>query len=170
MKYKLSDHYSIEDKNYYNQLFSLTKTISDSYPGHFTWLNTKFIPGLYIGHRAYSFAIDNNIQTSIQLLNNKEFPIYSLIGCSLLKNTPIEKKICCLFIDKNYRRQGIASKLIQDSFEILQTTKPLITVSEQNLDQLKPLLKKFNFELTSVKDSVYLKGIKEYYYNEGLSR
>ena len=72
-----------------------------------------------------------------------------------------EKKLCCLFVDPNYRGQKIASKLIEDSFELLNTNKPLMTVSQQNLGMLQKLIDRYGFELTSV---------KEYYYNEGLAR
>ena len=78
--------------------------------------------------------------------------------------------MCCLFVDPNYRGQKIASKLVEDSFTLLNTTKPVMTVSQQNLSMLQKLIDRYGFELTSVKESVYLPGVKEYYYNEGLAR
>ena len=45
-----------------------------------------------------------------------------------------------------------------------------MTVSQQNLGMLQKLINRYGFELTSVKESVYKSGVKEYYYNEGLAR
>ena len=172
IQYRNSTKYDIDNAGFIVQLPTLTKTIGDSYPAHFKWLDDTFVKGLQQGNgRAYSFAVDYD--------NFIDFPygslfdyigVYKLSGCALLKNTPEEKKLCCLFIDPKYRKLGIASKLVENSFELLNTDKPLMTVSENNLGQLSGLIKKYGFELTSVKESVYKKGIKEYFYNEGLAR
>lgn len=171
--YKNSIDYNINDERYYIQVKNLTKTIADSYDGHFQWLDTKFFGELRKGgqSRGYSFAID--FDKFIDFPYGSTFDTvgtYQLAGCSLLKNTPEEKKLCCLFVDPSYRGQKIASNLIENSFELLNTTKPLMTVSQQNLSQLQKLIDRYGFELTSVKESVYKPGIKEYYYNEGLAR
>lgn len=168
ISYLQDTKYNFSHMQYYIQLPVLTQEISKSYPGHIKWLNETFTNGLWNGTRGYSFAVDYG--TKILFPYGDCFDrvsTYKLSGCSLLKNTPEEKKICCLFIDPYYRKKGIASQLIRDSFEILGTEKPLITVSENNLAMLDPIIKKFNFELTSVQDSVYRKGVKEYYYNQG---
>lgn len=154
INYRYSLCYMKPDCIYYLQVPFLTASISESYIGHNHWLINKFFANLKHGTRGYSFAVDD----------------YHLAGCSLLKNEEDERKICCLFIDPNYRRQGIASHLIEDSFRLLNTDKPLMTVSEQNLAQLQPLIKRYNFELTSVRKSVYKQGVNEYFYNEGLAR
>ncbi len=156
IQYILSDRYNTDDVMYYEQLPRLTEEIGKSYSGHLVWLNTKFLPGLHTKTRGYSFAIDDRTDW--------------LSGCTLLKNEPSEKKLCCLFVDPNYRKLGIASKLVENSFELLRTDKPVMTVSEQNLSQLQPIIKRYGFELTSVKESVYKQGVREYFYNEGLAR
>lgn len=169
VSYKLSNTYNPNHEPFYGQVAWLTRDILNSYEGHWDWLQYKFFPGLKEGKRGYSFAID---PYSKQVITTKKgiIPVYTLAGCALLKNEPDEKKLCCLFVDPNYRGQKIASKLVEDSFELLNTTKPLMTVSQQNLDMLQKLIERYNFELTSVKESVYIPGVKEYYYNEGLAR
>lgn len=154
ISYLLSTTYKPEHCPLYVQVPHLTRTIQESYDSHFTWLEKKFFANLRTGGRGYVFATSG----------------MNLAGCSLLKNEEDEKKICCLFVDPEFRRLGIASKLIENSFEILQTEHPLITVSEQNLQQLIPLLKRYGFVHTSTKNSVYKPGVNEYYYNEGLAR
>lgn len=174
IQYKNSMEYNISDERFYIQVRDLTKTIANSYAEHFNWLDNKFFKALREKNnntRGYSFAVD--------YANFIDFPYgslfdtvgtYKLAGCVLLKNEPEEKKLCCLFVDPNYRGQKIASKLIENSFELLNTTKPLMTVSQQNLGMLQKLIDRYGFELTSVKESIYKPGVKEYYYNEGLAR
>ena len=169
LSYELSDVYNLKHEPLYHQVAWLTRDILDSYDGHWDWLQYKFFPGLKEGKRGYSFAVDYD---STQAVTTRRgiVPTHSLVGCALLKDEPDEKKLCCLFVDKSYRGQRIASKLIEDSFEILKTNKPVMTVSQQNLSMLQKLIDRYGFELTSVKESVYKPGIKEYYYNEGLAR
>ena len=169
IKYTLSSIYNLNHEPLYAQVAWLTRDILDSYDGHWDWLQYKFFPGLKEGKRGYSFAVDYD---STQVITTKKdiIPAHTLAGCALLKDEPEEKKLCCLFVDPNYRGQKIASKLIENSFELLNTTKPLMTVSQQNLGMLQKLIDRYGFELTSVKESVYKPGIKEYYYNEGLAR
>lgn len=169
LSYELSEVYNPKHEPLYHQVAWLTRDILDSYDGHWDWLQYKFFPGLKEGKRGYSFAVDYD---STQAVTTRRgiLPTHSLVGCALLKDEPDEKKLCCLFVDKSYRGQRIASKLIEDSFEILKTNKPVMTVSQQNLGMLQKLIDRYGFELTSVKESVYKPGIKEYYYNEGLAR
>lgn len=169
ISYELSNIYNPNHEQFYGQVAWLTRDILDSYDGHWDWLQYKFFPGLQKGTRGYSFAVDYD---SAQSITTKKgiIPVHSLVGCALLKNEPDEKKLCCLFVDPNYRGQKIASKLVEDSFELLNTNKPVMTVSQQNLGMLQKLIDRYGFELTSVKESVYKPGVKEYYYNEGLAR
>jgi len=169
ISYELSNTYNPDHEPFYGQVAWLTRDILKSYSGHWDWLQDKFFPGLRENKRGYSFAVDYN---SAQSITTKRgiIPVYTLAGCALLKNEPEEKKLCCLFVDPNYRGQKIASKLVEDSFTLLNTTKPVMTVSQQNLSMLQKLIDRYGFELTSVKESVYLPGVKEYYYNEGLAR
>ena len=109
-----------------------------------------FIPGLQLGERLY---------ITLETEDGK------LAGCTLLKNTRDEKKISTIFIDPKYRSNGLGSKLMGKSIDILGQS-PLITVSDKNLSELKPLLDKFEFLLSSIKKDIYKKGDKEYFFNE----
>ena len=138
------------DKELLDKIFNLTKPINDTYSSHNDWLENKFIPNIQKGDRVYIVSLNEN---------------GDLTGCSLLKDTKQEKKICTLFVDSKYRHQGIASALMNESVKVLDG-KPLITVADKNLSQLLPLLKKYGFKLTSFKEGVYTKGSIEYYFNE----
>jgi len=170
ISYKASTKYETNHEGFYGQVAWLTRDILNSYEGHYEWLQNKYFPGLLQGTRGYSFAIDTNSKYYVKTRRLGSMPVYVLAGCSLLKNEPDEKKLCCLFVDPQYRGQKIASTLIENSFELLETNKPVMTVSEQNLSQLQKLIDRYGFELTSVKESIYKPGVKEYYYNEGLAR
>lgn len=172
VSYHLSNRYDLKHFGLYQQIPILTKTIAESYPGHLEWIDKKFLRHLHDSTRGYSFAVDYDVPVRVPNLLHpgQMLDSYHLSGCSLLKDTKDEKKICCLFVDPAYRGQGIASQLIKNSFAILNTEKPLMTVSEHNLPQLQKLIDRFGFELTSVKNSVYLPGVREFYYNEGLAR
>lgn len=172
VSYHLSNRYNLKHFGLYQQIPILTKTIAESYPGHLEWIDKKFLRHLHDSTRGYSFSVDYDVPVRVPNLLHpgQMLDSYHLSGCSLLKNTKDEKKICCLFVDPAYRGQGIASQLIKNSFAILNTEKPLMTVSEHNLPQLQKLIDRFGFELTSVKNSVYLPGVREFYYNEGLAR
>lgn len=146
-----SYNYKPEHQIYYNQVLALTHTICDTYPGHAQWFNDKFMPGLRNNDgRAYCFAVSGP----------------RLTGVSLLKNTADEKKICCLFVSPDCRRMGVASKLMQDSIAMLRTQKPLITISNNNLEQLQPLINRFGFELSRTQAGAYRSDLVEYFYNE----
>ena len=155
IKYIQSYNYKPEHQIYYNQIIPLTKSIADTYPAHIEWVDKKFLSGLKTTtERAYSFAVDKDI----------------LAGVSLLKNSPDEKKICCLFVSLDYRRLGIAAQLIENSFQLLKTNKPLMTVSNNNISQLIRLIERYKFELTRTIKGAYRPELIEYYFNDFKSK
>ena len=139
-----------EHKMLYKKMLLLTHSINDTYKGHTNWYNNVFLPGLKKKERAYIIALDKN---------------GVLAGCVFLKNTIDEKKICTLFVSPDFRRQGIATALMEESIKRIGE-HPLITVSSRNLDQLSPLLSKFGFHLSAVKNGVYNSEDTEFYFND----
>jgi len=91
-----------------------------------------------------------------------------LAGVAILKNDPIqaERKICHLSVAQAYQSKGLGVRLFERSFEFLDTDKPFVTVSETKYPLYQRLFDHFGFELTSVRDSVYVPGIKEFGFNE----
>jgi len=157
MKIEILQSYKYDPAHqiYYNQVPVLTRTIAETYPGYKKWFQDKFMVGLQNEtSRAYCFAVDG----------------LTLAGLSLLKNTPEEKKICCLCVSPNYRRMGLASKLMQSSLDLLHTTKPLMTISNNNLNQWQTLIKRFGFELSRTQAGAYRPDLVEYFYNEHYTR
>lgn len=92
-----------------------------------------------------------------------------IIGVSILKRTNCEKKICTFRVAEKYQRQGIGTLLMLKSLEILETDKPIITVSESKHQEFKKLFQRFNFCLKKVYFGKYRYLTKEYCYNGVLS-
>lgn len=152
MNYKIQvlDYFSNSQKDLYNGILELTKSINATYKQHSKWYSEVFVPGLEKGLRKIVVAIDTQ--------NNP-------IGVALLKNTPEEKKLCCIFVHQNYRRIGIFSKLLKESYKILNTTSPFFTISGKNMQQYSKAFDKPNFKFSYKKKGVYQKNEWEYYYN-----
>lgn len=87
-----------------------------------------------------------------------------IVGLLILKDFGGEKKVCTLVVIKEYRKQGIASKLFELSFEYLGTMKPSFTVSQKNVPGFSGLIRKFRFKLTDIDDTVNKDQI-EFFYN-----
>ena len=85
------------------------------------------------------------------------------------KKDASEKKICTLFVAKEYRNQGLGSLLIEEAMKYLETDKPLITISENKLPMFKNLITKYNWDLTEIALSLYSENEKEFCFNGKLT-
>lgn len=110
----------------------------------------KIFPGLKDGSRIIIAAKDETGR---------------LAGTILLKKTAEEKKICCLFVRQDCRGRGIAGKLMQESLEVLQTDKPLLSIAEKNYPQMQKLLSLHHFKFSYCKNGAYTTNGTEYYFN-----
>ncbi|HJJ17065.1 MAG TPA: GNAT family N-acetyltransferase [Bacilli bacterium] len=88
----------------------------------------------------------------------------------MFKKTRDEKKICMIYVCKKYRNQGIGTKIIEQSFNYLETKKPLITLPDYKIEMFKPLIKKYNWQLSEVLDNFYNNRSKELCFNGTLAR
>ena len=150
MQIKTFNSFHEEHKKLYNDILSLTYSINDTYPQHSTWFKEKFLTGLKNKERIYIVAQDEEGK---------------LAGCVLIKKTEEEKKICTLFVHPDYRKQGLGGKLMEQTLSELGE-HPLITVSDRNIAQLAPLLRKKVFHLSAVKKGAYRPEDTEYYFND----
>lgn len=86
-------------------------------------------------------------------------------GIMVLKDSEKEKKICTLRIYPEYQKMTVGSKLLEYSFDLLKTKKPLITVSDIRLPEYRRILEKYEFELKGIYYDYYIQGHKEYSFN-----
>lgn len=150
MQIKTFHSFHKEHKKLYEDILSLTYSVNDTYPQYSTWFKEKFLPDLKNKKRMYIVAQDESGK---------------LVGCVLIKNTEEEKKICTLLVHPDYRKQGVGEKLMEQTLSELGE-HPLITVSDKNIEQLSPLLRKKGFHLSAVKKGAYRPEYTEYYFND----
>lgn len=132
-----------------NDCYMATDWISKDYPNHFEHFWTKYIPNIFIGERDVVACYSGCI----------------LAGLAILKKNKVESKISTLYVNNDFRNKGIATSLIEKSFDFLDTTKPLITISEYKLEMFSAIIKKYNWTLTQEVDGYYNDGVKELVYN-----
>ena len=129
--------------------YNATSHISKDYPEHFKWFFTKMIPGVFKCEREIiNLYIDN-----------------TLAGTIFLKNSNEEKKICTLYVSEDFRKQGVATLLVEIAFEFLGTTKPLITIADYKVEQFEKIIKKYNWQKTQTIKGKYNSHSKEIVFN-----
>lgn len=89
-----------------------------------------------------------------------------ILGVSILKKYSKENKICTLRVVNKCQRMHIGSRLLEMSLRILDDEKPLITVSEDHVNEFSTLLKRYGFVYMNKVKSLYIKGKYEYFYNK----
>lgn len=148
---KFSEIYPLELKDIFSNFIKEKELL---YPNFKKWFNKVLIEN-------YNFPNKREIFICI----NKEKLLINICGIMILKNYKEEKKICTLYIEKNFRNKKIGSQMIKKSFEYLGTNKPHITIPEEEYLNFKPLLDKYNFIETSKIKNYYRKNKIEYFYN-----
>lgn len=93
-----------------------------------------------------------------------------LAGLAILKRSPFERKVCTLWVARFARGRGFGQRLLSDSLDWLEADKPLITVCQERLHELQPLLVKFGFRLEQAAQSLYRPGRFEYVFNGLMSQ
>lgn len=127
-------------------LNAVLKNVSPLYPNFETWLNFTFRRNIANGERSILLANDGT----------------NILGIALLKHTPQENKICTFYIPEEFRGMEIGNGLMSESLSILGNNTSTITVADERLNELKPILKSHKFELTDSTTSLYRSGVTEH--------
>ena len=138
-KYILSN---MERKNFskaVNEIYLTTDYNHRQYPEYFKWFFQKSIPRIF-----------NRTGEMIFFLNG-----LTIGGLAILKNDIDEKKICTLLISEEFRKKGYGKLLLEDSFEFLGTSKPLITIPAFSVDDFSSIITAYDWKETS-RTSEYL--------------
>lgn len=147
MKYNIREvFYQDQDEMIYVRKILLS--LKQNYPNFEQWLDEKVMTQL------------ENTRKIIVALSGQ-----AIIGVMVLKSTVSERKICTLWVQKEYRKNGIGTDLIEYAIEELETKYPLITMSENSYMDFLPLMENFNFRLERRYKGYYQPGIIEYAYN-----
>ena len=118
------------------------------YPGFDEWYSSKVLPGIGFSRRVLKAISGGRIA-----------------GICIVKDDGLEKKICSLRVDVNHRRQGVGTALVAASIEVLDSRNPLITVPQEVMPALSPLLGKFGFKVAAEYRNLYRNGASEFFYN-----
>ena len=150
MQIKTFDSFNPNYAPLYEQIFVLTQSAHNIYPGYEKWFKQTFIPGLQKKERMCIVAQNQD---------------GTLAGCVLLKKTEEEKKICTFFVHPKFRGRGLGKQLMERTLKEMGE-HPLITVSNRSLPQLKRLLDEYGFHLSAAKKGIYRSKDTEFYFND----
>jgi ribosomal protein S18 acetylase RimI-like enzyme len=114
------------------QIGELTGLFANAYPDIGVWFETKVLPGLQAGERSMLYASQGG----------------KIIGLVILKDSASEKKICTFYVSPEARRKGLANRLFEQAFIKLRTSKPLISVPENQLRNFQKYIAQYQFKET----------------------
>jgi len=123
--------------------------LRSSYPNFDHWFASKVLPGIYTGERTL-------------LLERRES---SVVGLMILKHTSSEKKLCTLRVRPHYESKGLGVRLFETAFKILETERPLLSVSQPAESKFHRLFAYFGFSKQAVYRGHYLPMVDELVYN-----
>lgn len=134
--------------NFYNSLYFLLEDSKRYYPDFYKWYHNKVIPGLLNLDRKLVLEYRNGL----------------VAGIAIIKKS--ENKVCTLQVIDGFKNKGIALKLIERCFLVLETRQPFFTISEEKLPEYQTIFEHYAFKCTSIHDSLYRSSKKEYFFNE----
>lgn len=132
------------------EIYEITKDLTKIYPEYKDWFFNKQLKEC--------FSLSRNI---IFIRNNDN----KIIALTCLKNNNYEKKICTLFVDPDYRNNGLGSLLFEEAIFFLKTTTPVVTFTEDKLWMFDKFIKKYDWKLTDILENNYKDNAKELVFN-----
>lgn len=157
----LKDYLDILDKEDFEKLstkiYMITDFIYEDYPKHKEWYFTKQLPE--------TISTD---ERNILFVRNPENE-NEIVSIACLKKDEEEQKICTLFVSDKCRGLGIGSAIIEESMKWLGTTKPLITLADYKLEMFRPIIEKYDWELTEIVSGLYNDRTQELCFNGTLT-
>jgi GNAT superfamily N-acetyltransferase len=148
-------------KNDIERIYKLIEPLSNDYPKHEEWFYKK-----HVANVLHAYIPDEHREVLFIHKPTNYIPeSLNIIGTVCLKINPNERKICCLYVDEQWRNKGIGIILLQCAFRWLGTSKPLITFPDYKLEEMKPLIDKYGWKLEETLDDPYGTGHKELCFN-----
>jgi hypothetical protein len=137
-----------EKANLANQIYYQLCDLKIDYCEFYTWYYSKVVPQISQGTR------------NIVILKYG----CQIAGIVITKNQ-LEKKICTLRVNPKYQKNGVGKILIENAFNILETEKPIITVSDYRVFEFRRILNYYGFKLEKVYKNYYKDFRSEFSYN-----
>lgn len=123
--------------------------LRSTYPNFDEWLSRKVIPGIATGER------------TVIVEQRESYPV----GLLILKHSDDEQKLCTLRVRPEFEYRGVGVRLFNTAFEILGTSRPLLSVSEVALPKFSKIFKHFGFSCEAVYKDLYFPQIQELSFN-----
>ncbi len=142
-----------DDLVWIERVYHELKVLNGEYPNFYDWYYNKVVK-----------ALDNQSRSIFVVAEGTD------IAGVLIAKDYFEKKICTLRVSPQYCHRGIGKLLFEKSFELLNTDKPIITVSEEHVFEFNKLLKYFNFSKEKIYLNYYRRGKAEISYNGFLNK
>lgn len=124
------------------KIYMITDFICEDYPKHKEWYFKKQLPAIVGEERNILFIRNPGNQNEI-------------ISMACLKKDEEEQKICTLYVSDKCRGLGVGTSIVKESMKWLGTTKPLVTLADYKLEMFKPIINKYNWELTEIVSGLY---------------
>lgn len=139
------------------QIYQIVDVAAADYPNRKDWYFNKQIEGIARQER------------DILFVRHPE-AFRQIVGLACLKKTAEEQKICHLYVREQYRGKGIGSALIERSLAWLETSKPLLTIAENKLNQLMPFIQKYGWQIQERVQGIYQPQVCELCLNGTLTK
>jgi GNAT superfamily N-acetyltransferase len=120
-----------------------------SYPGFDEWLLRKVVPGIQLGERTAVIEQRDGV----------------VAGLLIVKHSQFERKLCTLRVRPQFENKGLGVRLFEAAFDLLETDRPLLSVSDTSKPKFSRLFAHFGFAQEAVYKSRYLPKVDEFSYN-----
>lgn len=131
------------------KIYEALEELRREYPDFRHWYFHSVVPGLADGSRSILLLKDG--------IKNA--------GILIAKDDGREKKLCTLRVHPQYRGLGGGRLLLAAAQELLGTSKPLVTVSEDHLFEFRSLFQRQGYRLWGIYRDCYRPGCREYSFN-----
>ena len=139
------------------KIYMITDFICKDYPKYKEWYFTKQLPAIAGEKRNILFVRNPENQEEI-------------ISMACLKKDEEEQKICTLYVSDKCRGLGIGTAIVEESMKWLGTTKPLITLADYKLEMFRPIINKYDWQLTEIVSGLYNDRSQELCFNGTLTK
>jgi predicted GNAT family N-acyltransferase len=124
--------------------------LSSIYPDFDRWYWSKVVPEAAYGTR----HIDTVVRDG------------ALVAVAISKKNEIERKLCTIWVDPAARGAGHGPRLIGRACAWLGTETPYATVSEEHIEELRPIIERMGWRETGQVMSLYRPGRTEFLFNQ----
>lgn len=114
------------------EAYKTLRFLESYYPDFEHWYWQKVVPGLLDSTRILHLEKERG----------------RIVGLMIAKNEPDEKKLCTLWVDRQYTKSGLGSKLVGISKSWLKSDSPVASVPEEKLAEFQGLLASSGFRMT----------------------